>query len=49
MRLQKRLFAMVMGIQLLFILLMSITTNYRTMQAFTSIEQRFFTLQMSGA
>mgnify|MGYP000146552769 CR=1 FL=1 len=28
MRLQKRLFAMVMGIQLLFILLMSITTNY---------------------
>lgn len=49
MRLQKRLFAMVMGIQLIFILLMSITTNYRTMQAFTSIEQRFFTLQMSGA
>lgn len=49
MRLQKRLFALVMGIQLIFILLMSFTTNYRTMQAFTSIEQRFFTLQMSGA
>ena len=47
MRLQKRVFAIVMGIQILFILLMSITTNYKTIRAFTSIEHRFFEQQMS--
>lgn len=46
MRLQKRVFLMVMGIQILFIILMSITTSYRTVRAFSTIERRFFAQQM---
>lgn len=47
MRLQKKVFGVIVGIQILFLILMSVTTNYKTIKAFDMIESRFFEQEMS--
>ena len=46
MRLQKKVFRIIVGTLLSLSLLMSFTTNHRTIRAFENVERRFFEQDM---